>query len=338
MTAPLRGVVFGVGGIARQSHLPGFRALAAAGDPVELVAGVDPALAGRTVDGLPVVASADELRRFGPIDFIDVCTPTASHLDLVLWGLERGYHVVCEKPVALNAAEASIIRRTARQTGRVVFPCHQHRYNPAWQQLRCWLEAGAIGRWHLAEFQVYRDRADAGARGGAQVPWRGQSAVSLGGVLLDHGTHLLYLLTDVAGRPRSVQAWTGRLMHPEYDVEDTAHVLLDFGDRVAQLLLTWAGAGRENRIRFIGDRGQVEWRAGELRLESPAGTQTLDFSAALDKAAYPGWFAALFREFVPAVRGRDGAGHLEDLSLVAEVLSLAYRSARDGRRLVLPAT
>ncbi len=337
MTAVLRGVVFGVGGIARQSHLPGFRALAAAGDPVELVAGVDPALAGRTVDGLPVVASPDELARFGPIDFIDVCTPTASHLDLVLWGLEHGYHVVCEKPVALSPAEATIISRTARRAGRVVFPCHQHRYNPAWQQLRRWLDEGAIGRWHLAEFQVYRPEADAGMAA-ARVPWRGRGAVSLGGVLLDHGTHLLYLLTDVAGRPRTVQAWTGRLMHQEYDVEDTAQVLLDFGDRAGQLFLTWAGARRENCIRFIGDRGQVEWRAGELRLDNATGSRTLDFSAALDKAAYAGWFAALFREFVPAVRARDGAGHLDDLTLVAEVLSLAYESARDGRRLALAAT
>jgi predicted dehydrogenase len=335
MTTALRGVVFGLGSIARQSHLPGFRALADAGDPIEVVAGVDPALAGGTVDGMPVVASREEVGRFGPIDFIDVCTPTVSHVDLVLWGLAQGYHVVCEKPVALDPEEARAIARAARNSGRVVLPCHQHRYNPAWLQLRQWVDSGAIGRWHLAEFQVYRPSADLGL-GQGTVPWRGRGAASRGGVLLDHGTHLLYLLTDLAGRPTGVQAWTGRLLHQEYDVEDTAQVLLEFGDRAAQLFLTWAGAGRENRIRLIGDRGQVEWQGGELRLQSAGGQETRDFRPALDKASYPGWFAALFKEFVTAVRARDGLPHLDDLTMIAEILSLAYHSAREGRRLPVP--
>ena len=334
MMSPLRGVVIGMGGVARQAHLPGFRALAGQGEAVELVAGVDPELAGGMVDGLPVVASRDELARFGPIDFIDICTPTTSHLELVIWGLGQGYHVVCEKPVALGPDEAALITRAARQARRVVLPCHQHRYNPAWLQLRRWIEEGAIGRWHLAEFLISRPAADRGQSRDA-VPWRGRAATSLGGVLLDHGTHLLYLLTDLAGPPRAIQAWTGQLLHREYDVEDTAQVLLDFGDRAGQLFLTWAGTRRENRIRFIGDRGQIEWQEGQLRLDNAAGVETRDFTAALDKASYPGWFATLFREFTAAVRHQDGVAHLDDLTLVAQLLSAAYRSAREGRRLPL---
>jgi predicted dehydrogenase len=318
--------------VARQSHLPGFRRLAAEGAPVEVIAGVDPALGGSEVDGVPVVANRTELARFGRIDFIDVCTPTASHLDLVLWGLAQGYHVVCEKPVALSSEQADTITRQALRAGRVVLPCHQHRYNPAWMQLTRWLERGAIGRWHLAQFQVHRSTADHGA-GRTAVPWRGRSDASLGGVLLDHGTHLLYLLMDVAGPPATVQAWTSRLSHRDYDVEDTAHVLLDYGDRAAELFLTWAGSGRENHIRFIGDAGQAEWRDGELRLETRAGRETLDYSAALDKAAYADWFAALFRDFLAAVQVRDGITYLADLGRVARVLALAYRSAAEGRRL-----
>jgi predicted dehydrogenase len=333
----LRGAIFGVGGIARQSHLPAFRALADEGTGLTVVAAVDPRHAGQTLDGLPVVADRDELARLGPLDFIDICTPTGSHLELVLWGLGAGYHVVCEKPVALTPEEAAKVTAAARQAGRVVMPCHQHRYNPAWLRLKQWLQGGAIGHWHLAEFDVHRPTADPGAIASA-VPWRGQATESRGGVLLDHGTHLLYLLADVAGRPRSIQGWTGRLRHSIYDVEDTAEVLLEFNGRMARLFLTWAGAVRENRIRFVGEHGQVEWRGGTLRLETADTTQALDFTAQLDKASYTGWFAHLFRDFHAAVAAADGDTHLTDLSRVAEILALAYRSAAEGRRLPLEPT
>src|SRR5207245_2580613 len=81
---------------------------AAAGvrERVEIVAVVDSAPALPPVDGIPLLSHRDQLAGLGPLDFIDICTPTASHLDLALWGLGQGYHVVCEKPVAVTRAEA----------------------------------------------------------------------------------------------------------------------------------------------------------------------------------------------------------------------------------------
>src|SRR5436309_12543294 len=54
------------------------------------------------------------------------CTPTASHLELTLWGLEQGYHVVCEKPVALTRGEAERIASAARASGRIVMRSEEH--------------------------------------------------------------------------------------------------------------------------------------------------------------------------------------------------------------------
>src|SRR5947209_1692333 len=175
-----RGAVIGAGGIARQSHLPALRG--ALGARVEVVAVVDSAANVPPVDGIPLLPHRDRLRDLAPVDFIDICTPTASHLELTLWGLEQGYHVVCEKPVALTRAEAGRIAAAARASGRVVMPCHQYRYNPVWVRVKEWLAAGAIGPWHLAEFSVYRVAADPGREaGGDGTPWRGTSAVGRGG-------------------------------------------------------------------------------------------------------------------------------------------------------------
>src|SRR6266581_3878586 len=221
-----RGAVIGAGGIARQSHLPALRDAAALRGRVEVVALVDSAANVPPVDSIPLLGRRDQLRDLAPLDFIDICTPTASHLELTLWGLEQGYHVVCEKPVALAS--------------------------------------GAIGRWHLAEFSVYRTTADPGRVAGG-TPWRGTSAAGRGGVLLDHGTHLVYQLLDIAGMPASVSAWTGRLRHARYEVEDTASLRFDYPGRLVTMFFTWAARARENRIRFVGDEGAIEWTDGELR-------------------------------------------------------------------------
>src|SRR5947207_12966397 len=144
-----RGALIGAGGIARQSHRPARRGAPARRRRLGVVALGRTAADVPPVDTLPLLARREQLADLGPLDFIDICTPTASHLDLTLWGLERGYHVVCEKPVALTRVEADRIGAAARANGRIVMPCHQYRHNPVWVKVKEWLAAGAIGHWHL---------------------------------------------------------------------------------------------------------------------------------------------------------------------------------------------
>ena len=330
-----RGAVIGAGGIARQSHLPALRA-AALRSRIDIVAVVDSAPDVPAVDGAPLLRHRDALRELAPLDFIDICTPTVSHLDLTLWGLGQGYHVVCEKPVALSRAEADRIAAAARAAGRVVMPCHQYRYNPVWMQVKQWLASGAIGRWHLAEFSVHRPSADPGRTAGS-TPWRGTSAAGRGGVLLDHGTHLVYQLLDIAGMPTAVNAWTGRLLHTGYDVEDTAALRFEYPGQLALMFFTWAARARDNRIRFSGDAGTIEWVGGELRLERDGAVERRDFSAELEKTAYHRWFTCLFEAFVAALDRRDaGAAFLEDIRRVASVVEHAYAAAHSGATVALP--
>jgi predicted dehydrogenase len=337
-----RGAVIGAGGIARQSHLPALLDASGVRERVEIVALVDSAPDVPPVDGIPLLTGRDELARLAPLDFIDICTPTASHLDLILWGLAQGYHVICEKPVALSCAEADRIAAAARAHRRIVMPCHQHRFNPVWVKVKQWLAEGAIGPWHLAEFAIYRPAADPGRAAGAAgaAPWRGTSAAGRGGVLLDHGTHLVYQLLDVAGPPAAVTAWTGRLRHHAYEVEDTAALQFEYPERLATMFFTWAGRERENRVRFIGERGTIEWVGGELRLERDGGVERHDFAAELDKAAYHRWFACLFASFVTSLDRDDAIGaatpYLDDIRRVAAVVEHAYQAAQSGRRVALP--
>jgi len=334
-----RGAVIGAGGIARQSHLPALREAAALRGRVEVVALVDSAANVPPVDMIPLLGRREQLRELAPLDFIDICTPTASHLELTLWGLEQGYHVVCEKPVALTRGEADRIAAAARTNGRIVMPCHQYRHNPVWIKVKQWLASGAIGRWHLAELSVHRTTADPG-RVVEGTPWRGTSAAGRGGVLLDHGTHLVYQLLDIAGMPSNVSAWTGRLRHDRYEVEDTASLRFEYPGRLVTMFFTWAARTRENRIRFVGDAGAIDWTGGELRLERAGTVERLDYSAELEKTAYHRWFAGLFEGFVAALdRGDPGVAagpFLEDIRRVASVVEHAYVAARNGTTVAIP--
>src|SRR5260370_10294053 len=165
----------GAGGIGRQWHLPARRGAAALGGRVEAVRLGDSAANGPPVGAIPLLGRRGQLRDLAPLDFIDICTPTASHLELTLWGLEQGYHVVCEKPVALTRGEADRIAAAARASGRIVMPCHQYRHNPVWMNVKEWLPSGAIGPWHLSQFSVHRTTADPGRVAGG-TPWRGALA------------------------------------------------------------------------------------------------------------------------------------------------------------------
>jgi predicted dehydrogenase len=319
-----RGVLMGFGGIARSGHLPAFLHDPAVSRRLEIVAIVDDAPAApASFQGIPLFASPAQLADLGPVDFVDICTPTSSHLGLTLWALAQGYHVLCEKPVAVNRAEAATLRAAALDAGRVVMPCHQYRFNPVWRRVKQWLDDGVIGRWYLAEFRVYRVAADSGV-GSSAVPWRGQRAAGRGGVLLDHGTHLVYELLDVAGVPDSVRAWTGRLRHDGYDVEDTAQLLFSYPDRLATMFLTWAGRRRETEIRFIGERGSITWSGGMLTLERDGQTQSFDHTVDLDKASYAKWFAGLFHDFAATLDSGDSARPMADIAQVAAVLEASY--------------
>jgi predicted dehydrogenase len=322
-----RGAIVGLGQIAERAHLPGFRDHPGAAARLEIVAAVDCAREG-SVAGLPVLPDLDHLEQLGPIDFVDICTPTSSHLPLSLAALERGYHVLCEKPVAVTRAEARRIGSAARAARRHVMACHQHRHNPAWRQARTWLDQGRIGRWHLAEFQVYRLEADRG-RPTVEVPWRGRRDQALGGIVLDHGTHLIYQLLDAAGRPpQAVHAWSDRLKHESYDVEDTAQVVFRYPDRLAVLFLTWAAHHRETRIRFVGPAGSIEWRGGLLELVTANETIRLDYTRELDKASYAGWFGELFLTFAAALdRPGPDPTLMADLAGVGGVLEDIYRQS-----------
>jgi UDP-N-acetyl-2-amino-2-deoxyglucuronate dehydrogenase len=152
-------------------------------------------------------------------DVVHVCTPHDTHVPIAVDALERGIHVLLEKPVAHTIAAAERLVAAAKDhPGVKVGVCLQNRYNAPVRALRSMAKgirgASATVLWHR-DAAYYADR-----------PWRGQKARSGGGLLINQALHTVDLLQWLLGDVIEVRGRAHRYVLEGIDVEDTADVLL----------------------------------------------------------------------------------------------------------------
>jgi predicted dehydrogenase len=333
-----RGAIVGFGKAAAEAHLPGFR-----GAPgFEIVAVVDPseerrsaalaALPGARVHADFAALAADETR----IDFVDVATPPRFHAATAIEALARGFHVLCEKPLAIDPAEIADLRRSARRSQRALFTVHNWKYAPLFRRLHGLLGSGAVGEVREIEWQVVRPSPPEGA---AEVGWRLDPEQAGGGILMDHGWHAFYLMIFLARRdPQAITATVTSA--GGFGVEDSAECEIDFKDSVARIRLRWGGEERRTSGLVKGTLGSVE--IDDDRLVVSAGDQPAGetrFSPPLSASSYhPEWFPSLLEDFRGEIQHPDRRGrNLAEAVRVGEMVAAAYRSG--GQRISLtPAT
>ena len=135
------------------------------------------------------------------IQVIDNCTPDNLHRDPSIAALEHGKHVVCEKPLAMTAAEAKAMMQAAANTGGKTMCCHNYRFLPAVRFARQLIEEGALGRiYHFRGqyLQPYGHDPDAPI----ENAWYAAGTAS--GVLLGIGSHVIDMARFLVGEITSV--------------------------------------------------------------------------------------------------------------------------------------
>lgn len=300
------GAIVGFGEVARHGHWPAY----AASHQLSIVAVVDRSAERRELavslsPAVRVYDSLDALAASEQIDFVDICTPPALHGAPVIASLERGWHVVCEKPFLLDADILTHARAIAEARGLAAVPVHNWKYAPIVCEATMRLRRGDIGRLERVEIETERLRDFKGADP-ERPNWRRDPAVAGGGILMDHGWHALYLVltwfADQSGGPTGLDAAFHR---PSPDaVEDEASVRLKFAHGEASIALTWNGAVRRNTMRLAGDRGSITIADDRLLVHGTAGDEDVTFPVALSGGSHHAdWFAA----FIP-----DLAGYFKD--------------------------
>jgi hypothetical protein len=334
----LRGALLGAGNIALRGHAPQWSSDPSLSREVEIVAVADLSAVNlaAAVQAFPQARSyahADELLANERLDFCDVCTPPFTHRALVEGAAARGIHVICEKPIAPTLADAEAIAQAVRAAGIVFVPCHQYHHSPQWEAVTRLLPR--IGRIHLVEYEVHRTAANPGNPNWSPA-WRTDRALAGGGILFDHGAHIFYQLRSVLGEPAAVQATVRTLCHADYGVEDSAFVVLDHGDRLAEVRLTWAARRRSIRFHFVGADGEL-FGDDERVVVRAATAEEVSFADGMSRnSSHSEWYAPLMRGFVDRVRRGDaGTGPLEEALYVTRVISRAYESSEQGRALPL---
>ena len=197
------------------------------------------------------------------LDVVSVATPNKFHMPLTVEALEAGCHVLCEKPMALSAAEARQMLAAAERAGRRLMINFSYRFNEQSQALKERVDAGELGEIYFGRTMWHRRRGMPRFGG-----WFGQKAMSGGGPLIDLGVHRLDLALWLMGYPKPVWVMGGaynpiasalaQAQGVEYDVEDLAVAMIRF-ENGAMLAVeaSWAANVQERELmetRLLGTR------------------------------------------------------------------------------------
>ncbi len=232
MKEKLRVAVIGLG-IGRD-HLLSYETVPA----VEIVAGVDldPKRLKWFSETYPQArgyTAAEEMLEKEKPDVVSVCTPNALHRPLSILALEHGAHVLCEKPMAMNAAEGREMAAVAKCANRRLMIHFSTRFHEQSMAMKAQVDAGALGDIYFGR-TVWHRRDDVPGFGS----WFGIKALSGGGPLIDIGVHRLDLALWLMGfpKPKWVLAATYDALLRErakkegktFDVEDLAVATIRF--------------------------------------------------------------------------------------------------------------
>ena len=294
----LRGAISGFGEVAARAHLPGWRtregvAIGAIHDPISerrheairLIKNV------RVYDDLELMLDGE-----AP-DFVDVASPPGLHHEAARTALSAGVHVLVEKPLALTPGEFHELAAIAAEKSRILMCVHNWKYAPAYAVARKAIEAGKLGA--IGFMSIDRLRTEpAGARGSGGK-WRA-SAASGGGILIDHGWHVFYLMSWLLGgeKPVSVSARLEGL-----DVDDVADVRIRFGSgSFSRAHLSWRAPVRRTSVLIYGERASLEIEGDRVLLTDRAGkVEDLSVADVADDSYHATWFGGVAEEFERAV-------------------------------------
>lgn len=329
----MRGALIGYGVIAGGHH-DAYDHL----DGLDLVAVVDSNAERRAAaelrdPSLSVHASMAELFAAEKLDFVDICSPPGSHLELMLAALEHDCHVLCEKPFLLRPDSFDTL--LGRIGNHFVYPSHNYKFSPAMQQMVFHARSDAFGALLRGYFRTLRSGH---ARG---VPewkpdWRRMPEHSGGGILQDHGTHSIYLACHLCGEtPEWVCCVLGNLRDDAFtETEDTAQIVLGFpGGAEVRLDLTWAAGLRHTSYALVGAAQNVLVDNDDLVLAGGGEVTRRVIPSDFDDPIHRAWLTAMLRDFLASLGDPSRQDELlAEAWTTCATIDAAYASAAQAGR------
>lgn len=335
----LRGAISGFGEVAAQAHLAGWRTR----PEVNIVAIHDPVSerrhhAMRLVPNIRVYDDLELMLDGERLDFVDVASPPAYHAATARMALEAGAHVLVEKPLCLAAAEFESLRAAATDRGRVLMCVHNWKHAATYRLAHELIMGGRLGEIRYVALDRLRT-APAGIGLGASGRWR-IGAASGGGILVDHGWHVFYLMRWLMGGldPAAIAAFMR--VGEATPVEDIADLRVIFpGNRIASAHLSWRSPVRRTRAMLYGSEAAIEIDGDRMMLTARSGNpENVSPTPEADDSYHSAWFAGMAADFERAVRQNiehaiEPVAVTENLAEAGAALALtlgAQESSRQG--------
>lgn len=290
------------------------------------------------------------------LDAVSVCTWNCAHAECAITALKAGCHVLCEKPMAVNAAQAKRMAEAAGSSGRLLMIGFVRRFGNDCAVLKDFIDQGYFG-------DIYYAKASYLRRCGNPGGWFGDKDRSGGGPLIDLGVHIIDLVRYVMGNPKPVSVYgaafrelggrrnlkagtggyvsVGKSAEDVSDVEDMAAALIRFDNGAVLSIETSFDLHMErdkSGIELFGTKAGAKLDP-ELKIYTEINDYLTNVQLASPTAlSFQGLFQKEIDHFISCIL--DGApcrAPAEDGVALMEILDAVYRSAASGHEVVLGA-
>ncbi len=280
------------------------------------------------------------------IDAIIVTSYTASHYKICLEAATRKKHILCNKPMALNAKGAREIENAVNKNRVRFMMCHDYRYTPCYVVAKKYIDEGTIGNLRAAVWTV-RVGVPQGTPYTNGPGWYVQKAKSGGGGFIDHASHtadlLLWYFGNNGNKVKRVYAEVENLIHKQWDVEDYGIGIIKFEDgALVTVESTFTGnerSGYNESLQIIGSEGDIYISRNEkppVRIIGNVNSIRDRVGIDVPMLSWTEGIKTILNTFVDCViKDRKTPIGAEDGRRVLEVMDAAYKSAKEKKPVFL---
>lgn len=261
------------------------------------------------------------------MDFVSIVTPNHLHFEPAKMALEHGFHVVLDKPMTLNLAEAKELKTVVDKTGLLFCLTHTYTGYPMVKQAKHFIKNGNLGniRKIYVEYPQGWLSTSLETEGNKQAAWRTDPSKSgVAGSMGDIGTHAANLAEYVSGLRITKVCADINTVVPNRALDDDGSVLMKFDNGASGVLMvSQVAAGEENciKIRVYGEKGGVEWKQDEANTLL---VKRIDKSVEIVRTGGPGNYPeVLFNTRTPAGHPE---GYLEAFANLYRNFALCLRA------------
>ena len=201
--------------------------------------------------------AAELLANEKTVDVVSVCSPNGLHAQHSIQGLKAGFHVLCEKPMAINVNDCGEMIKTAERYNKRLFAIKQNRFNPPVEAVKNIIDEGKLGKIFSVQLTCFWNRNE----DYYQNSWKGTKDLD-GGTLYTQFSHFVDLLYWMVGDIKDVEAYTANYAHQGIiEFEDTGVVILKFQNGAIGTInytVNSYGKNMEGSLSIFGEKGTVK--------------------------------------------------------------------------------